>query len=208
MIIKRYAFIDVTNTKGSAKALGFSIDHQKLFDYLKKERWSCIDVYWYNGRIRNRKNENARKKIEEMGYQVKDKETHFFKKEHHIKALCPGCAKEVDFKVIQKKYPKANCDVELTVDCLELAENGAEFLIFSGDGDFRYLIERLRDKGVKVRLFSTSKQDQVGDYRFSTRLKDLLRKHDGDWIFFTELNNIKNLIKNDETATKRDGPER
>ena len=91
--------------------------------------------------------------------------------------------------------PKANCDVELTVDALELAGPESEILIFTGDGDFRYLIEKLIEKGSRVRLFSTNKQDQFGNYRLSTRLKALLALYEetGQAIF-TELNNLKHRI--------------
>ena len=91
--------------------------------------------------------------------------------------------------------PKANCDVELTVDALEVAGPEFEALIFTGDGDFHYLIEKLVEKDTRVRLFSTNKQDQTGGYRFSTRLKELLAKYEktGQAIF-TELNNVRKRI--------------
>ena len=46
-------------------------------------------------------------------------------------------------------------DIELTVDALELAETVDHFVIFSGDGDFRTLVEALQRKGRKVSVVST-----------------------------------------------------
>src|SRR5690606_6751401 len=52
---------------------------------------------------------------------------------------------------------KGNMDIELTVDALELAVEGAvdHFIIFSGDGDFRTLVDALQRRGRKVSVVST-----------------------------------------------------
>ena len=80
--------------------------------------------------------------------------------------------------------------------------------MFTGDGDFRYLIEKLIEKGARVRLFSTYKRDQFGEYRISTRLKELLSEYEasepekrGSFIF-TELDNIRNRIAKSEDDNK------
>ena len=191
----RYAFIDVANTKGSAGLLNFQIDPQCLYDYLCNEKWSCEQVFWYAGRIQNERNEKVRDKIAQIGYTIRDKDTHFFEKHYIFQEKCPKCQRESEFHVRKRKMPKANCDVELTVDALELAGPESEILIFTGDGDFRYLIEKLIEKGSRVRLFSTNKQAEFGNYRLSTRLKALLALYEetGQAIF-TELNNLKHRI--------------
>ncbi len=50
---------------------------------------------------------------------------------------------------------KGNMDIELAVDAMELAETVDHFVIFSGDGDFRSLVEALQRKGRKVSVVST-----------------------------------------------------
>ena len=50
---------------------------------------------------------------------------------------------------------KGNMDIELTVDALELADVVDHFVIFSGDGDFRTLVEALQRRGRKVSVVST-----------------------------------------------------
>lgn len=193
--MRRYAFIDVANTKGSAGLLGFQIDPQNLYDYLCNEKWSCEKVFWYAGRIRNEKNEKVREKIEQIGYIIRDKDTHFFEKHYSFEEECPKCHERSEFHVRKRGMPKANCDVELTVDALEIAGPESEVLIFTGDGDFHYLIEKLVEKGTRVRLFSTNKQDQTGGYRFSTRLKELLARYENTGqAIFTELNNLRKRI--------------
>ncbi len=198
--MKRYAFIDVHNTKSTATTLDFSIDAEKLYNYLKFDKWSCSEVFWYSGRIESEKHEKEREKIEKMGYKIKDKLTKFYKKTQTFDVKCPKCKHKHKHIDVKKGLPKANCDVELTVDCLELAEKDAEFLIFTGDGDFKYLVEKLCEKGCKVSLFSTRKPDRWGDFRFSTRYNDLLKDNK---ITFLEINNLKNRLKKDSAEEQK-----
>ena len=46
-------------------------------------------------------------------------------------------------------------DIELAVDALELAEHVDQIVLFSGDGDFRSLVEALQRLGVRVTVIST-----------------------------------------------------
>ena len=48
-------------------------------------------------------------------------------------------------------------DVELAVDMLELADRLDHVVLFSGDGDFRRLVEAVQRKGVRVTVVSTVK---------------------------------------------------
>jgi hypothetical protein len=46
-------------------------------------------------------------------------------------------------------------DIELTVDAMEIAEHVDHIVLFSGDGDFRPLVEAVQKKGVRVTVIST-----------------------------------------------------
>jgi len=192
--MKRYAFIDVHNTKSTASTLGFSIDAEKLYDYLKFKKWSCLEVFWYSGRIENVKHEKERDRIEKIGYKIRDKFTKFYKKTKKVEVECPKCKEKHIHIDVKKGLPKANCDVELTVDCLEIAGPETELLIFTGDGDFKYLVEKLLEKGSKVYIISTAKPDQCGEYRFSSRYDDLLKENK---ITFIEIDNLKYRLAKD-----------
>jgi uncharacterized LabA/DUF88 family protein len=50
---------------------------------------------------------------------------------------------------------KGNMDVELAVDAMELAERVDQIVLFSGDGDFRSLVEAVQRRGVRVTVVST-----------------------------------------------------
>jgi uncharacterized LabA/DUF88 family protein len=47
-------------------------------------------------------------------------------------------------------------DIELTVDAMELAGRIDEMVLFSGDGDFRPLVEAMQRRGVRVTVVSTT----------------------------------------------------
>ena len=46
-------------------------------------------------------------------------------------------------------------DIELAVDAMGLAENIDQMVLFSGDGDFRSLVEAVQRRGVRVTVVST-----------------------------------------------------
>jgi uncharacterized LabA/DUF88 family protein len=54
-----------------------------------------------------------------------------------------------------RRKVKGNMDIELAIDALELAPYINHAVIFSGDGDFRSLVEALQRRGVKVSVVST-----------------------------------------------------
>lgn len=51
---------------------------------------------------------------------------------------------------------KGNLEVDLAVDAMELAGHIDEMILFSGDGDFRPLIEAVQRRGVRVTVVSTA----------------------------------------------------
>lgn len=93
---------------------------------------------------------------------------------------------------------KSNCDVELSVDAIEQAAPQTELLIFTGDGDFEYLIRRALEKGVsKVEIVSYAGKDiraGITVSRYSTKLRALIAENP-DRVFYTSLKDIKDMIK-------------
>jgi uncharacterized LabA/DUF88 family protein len=75
-------------------------------------------------------------------------------------------------------------DIELAIDALELAPFINHAVIFSGDGDFRSLVEALQRKGLKVSVVSTinSQPPMVAD--------ELRRQADN----FIELDELRDVI--------------
>ena len=50
---------------------------------------------------------------------------------------------------------KGNMDIELAVNAMELADHIDQMVLFSGDGDFRSLVEAVQRRGVRVTVIST-----------------------------------------------------
>uniref|UniRef100_UPI0005581AFA NYN domain-containing protein n=1 Tax=Bradyrhizobium liaoningense TaxID=43992 RepID=UPI0005581AFA len=50
---------------------------------------------------------------------------------------------------------RRNMDIELAVNAMELAEHIDQMVLFSGDGDFRSLVEAVQRRGVRVTVIST-----------------------------------------------------
>ena len=63
-------------------------------------------------------------------------------------------AKEYTDSMGRRKV-KGNMDIELAVDAMELSDHLDHIVIFSGDGDFRSLVESLQHKGKRVSVIST-----------------------------------------------------
>src|SRR4029079_7114319 len=54
-----------------------------------------------------------------------------------------------------RRKVKGNMDIELAVNAMEIAPSVDHIVLFSGDGDFRSLVEALQRKGVRVTVVST-----------------------------------------------------
>lgn len=50
---------------------------------------------------------------------------------------------------------KGNMDIELAIDVMEMSQHLDHVVLFSGDGDFRRLVEAVQRKGVRVTVVST-----------------------------------------------------
>jgi|SRR3989344_1023825 len=197
----RYAFIDVQNTASTTqKLLGFIVDWHKLCKYLT-EKWKCDKVFFYSG-IDEGDAETAKEfeSLANNGCVVRAKTVFSYKKpDRKISIKCLGCGKET-VEVVDMGYnKKSNCDVDLTVDAMEIAGKDNEFLIFTGDGDFEYLIRKVVEKGTRVYLVSSNAGERkpgIITKRFSTKLKDLIKKNKGA-INLINIDNWKFKIKKD-----------
>jgi len=198
----RYAFIDVQNTEGTVnQILGFVIDWQKMYQYLK-EQWNCEKIFFYSGIDQDNDDKaDEHLALKNLGYEMRVKPYKIYKNpDKTIKIICPKCSNEIDHKVEGGVRWKSNCDGELSVDATNLATAGVEFLIFSGDGDFEYVIRNAVEKGVKVYVVSSSKKIKVAPRysisRFSTKLRELIAEKK-DSVFYVDIGLWKLKIKKD-----------
>ncbi|MEI7463200.1 MAG: NYN domain-containing protein [Candidatus Taylorbacteria bacterium] len=198
----RYAFIDVQNTESTvSQLLGFIIDWKKMYQYLKKD-WNCEKIFFYSG-IAEGDDEKANEylQLKTLGYEMQPKTYKIYKNpDKLIKIICSKCSNQIDYTINGGVRWKSNCDAELAVDATNLAKEGLEFIIFTGDGDFEYVIRNAIEKGVKVYVVSSPKKIRVtARYylsRFSTKLRDLISEKK-DSVIFLDINDWKMKIKKD-----------
>ncbi|KXF78026.1 labA-like protein [Paramesorhizobium deserti] len=132
-------FIDGANLYAASKTLGFDIDYRKLLKAFQK-RGYLLRAYYYTALVEDQEYSSIRPLIDWLdynGYRVVTK-----------------AAKEFTDSAGRRKV-KGNMDIELTVDAMQLTDTIDHFVIFSGDGDFRSLVEALQRKGRKVSIVST-----------------------------------------------------
>ncbi|GAB9182970.1 hypothetical protein BDS110ZK17_75570 [Bradyrhizobium diazoefficiens] len=63
--------------------------------------------------------------------------------------------KEFVDAITGRRKVKGSMDVDLAVNAMELAEHVDQIVLFSGDGNFRSLVEALQRRGVRVTVVST-----------------------------------------------------
>src|SRR5215211_1938407 len=132
-------FIDGANLYATAKTLGFDIDYKKLLKEFQS-RGTLLRAFYYTAIIEDQEYSSIRPLIDWLdynGYTVVTKAT-----------------KEFIDQTGRRKI-KGNMDIELAVDAMELAAHIDEMVLFSGDGDFRSLVEAMQRRGVKVTVVST-----------------------------------------------------
>ena len=126
-------FIDGANLYATTKALGFDIDYKKLLKEFQS-RDNLLRAFYYTAMIEDQEYSSIRPLIDWLdynGYRVVTKP-----------------AKEFTDSMGRRKY-KGNMDIELAIDALELSPHIDHMVLFSGDGDFRSLVEAMQRRGVQ-----------------------------------------------------------
>src|SRR5262249_6850161 len=132
-------FIDGANLYASAKSLGFDIDYKRLLREFQS-RGDLLRAFYYTAVIEDQEFSSIRPLIDWLdynGYTVVTKPSKEF--------VDPTGRRKV----------KANIDIELAVDAMEIAGSIDHMVLFSGDGDFRSLVEAVQRRGVRVTVVST-----------------------------------------------------
>ena len=132
-------FIDGANLYATAKTLGFDIDYKRLLKEFQG-RGTLVRAFYYTAIIEDQEYSSIRPLIDWLdynGYTVVTKATKEF------------------IDASGRRKVKGNMDIELAVDAMELAEHVDQIVLFSGDGDFRSLVEAVQRRGVRVTVIST-----------------------------------------------------
>jgi uncharacterized LabA/DUF88 family protein len=131
-------FIDGANLYATARTLGFDIDYKRLLKEFQS-RGTLVRAIYYTAIIEDQEFSSIRPLIDWLdynGYTVVSKP-----------------AKEFDDGDGRRKF-KRSMSMELVVDALELSIHIDHMVLFSGDGDFRSLVEAVQRRGVQVTVIS------------------------------------------------------
>ena len=132
-------FIDGPNLYATAKTLGFDIDYKRMLKEFQS-RGALLRAFYYTAVIEDQEFSSIRPLIDWLdynGYTVVTKATKEF------------------IDASGRRKVKGNMDIELAVDAMDLAEHIDQMVLFSGDGDFRSLVEAVQRRGVRVTVIST-----------------------------------------------------
>ncbi len=134
-------FIDGSNLYAAAKSIGFDIDYKRLLKFFS-EQSNFIRAYYYTALIDDQEYSPIRPLVDWLdynGYTMITKPT-----------------KEFTDSAGRRKI-KGNMDIEIAIDMMEMADKLDHMVLFSGDGDFRRLVEAVQNKGARVTVISTVK---------------------------------------------------
>src|ERR1700761_3808104 len=134
-------FIDGANLYSAARSLNFDIDYKKLLDEFRK-RGVLIRAYYYTALVDDQDYSPIRPLVDWLDY--------------NGFTVVTKPAKEYTDATGRRRF-RGDMDIEIAVDMLAMAERADHLLLFSGDGDFRRLVEAVQQKGVRVTVVSTVK---------------------------------------------------
>ena len=132
-------FIDGANLYAAARGLGFDIDYKKLLEVFAG-RGRLVRAFYYTALIENEEYSPIRPLVDCLDY--------------NGYAMVTKPTKEFTDAFGRRKI-KGNMDIELAIDVMEMCDHVDHIIIFSGDGDFRRLVEAVQRKGVRVSVVST-----------------------------------------------------
>jgi uncharacterized LabA/DUF88 family protein len=127
-------FIDGANLYSAAKSLGFDIDYRKLLDEFRK-RGVLIRAYYYTALVEDQEYSPIRPLVDWLDY--------------NGFTMVTKPAREYTDREGRKRF-RGDMDLEIAVDMMELTPRCDHVVLFSGDGDFRCLVEAVQRKGGRV----------------------------------------------------------
>lgn len=172
---KTAIFIDGANLSSSASQIGMRIDFKKLLTFYEKN-YDLIRAYYYTALSDNAAYKNIHSLVDWLsynGYNVISKKAKEFVSEDSVKRI------------------KGNMDCEIIVGMLEMAPHVDHLILFSGDGDFRCVVEAVQRMGKRVTIVSAARGDQ------SVTADELIRQAD----YFVDLADLRPHIGYDNNKS-------
>jgi len=132
-------FIDGSNLFAAARTLGFDIDYRALLEEFSS-KGVLVRALYYTAILEDQDFSPLRPLVDWLDY--------------NGFTVITKPAKEYIDSAGRRKI-KGNMDIEIAVDVMSLSEQLDHVVLFSGDGDFRRLIEAVQRRGKRVSVVST-----------------------------------------------------
>lgn len=179
-------FIDGSNLYAAARSLGFDIDYKRLLE-LFSSKGHLVRAFYYTAMVEDQEYSPIRPLVDWLdynGYTMVTKPT-----------------KEFTDAAGRRKI-KGNMDIELAIDMMEMAEHLDHIVLFSGDGDFRRLVEAVQRKGVRVTVCSTVRSQPP-------MVADELRRQADTFLELLDLEPViaRQVQRDDRSAAAHAGPQ-
>ncbi|HEY6433092.1 MAG TPA: NYN domain-containing protein [Acetobacteraceae bacterium] len=132
-------FIDGANLYSASRNLGFDVDYRNLLEFFRRQT-HVIRAYYYSAVLETEDYSPLKPLTDWLAY--------------NGYTLVTKPAKEFTDSAGRRRI-KGNMDIEVAVDMLELSARIDHAVLFSGDSDFRRLVEAVQRKGVRVSVVSS-----------------------------------------------------
>ncbi len=142
---KTVLFIDGANLYAASRNLGFDVDYRAMLQFFRS-RCHVIRAYYYSAVVETEEYSPLKPLIDWLAY--------------NGYTLITKPAKEFVDSTGRRRV-KGNMDIELAIDMLELADKIDHAVLFSGDSDFRRLVDAVQRRGVRVSVVSSVRSTPV-----------------------------------------------
>jgi len=132
-------FIDGPNLRSTARALGFDIDYGRLLEQFES-RGTVLRAFYYTVLVEDQDYSSARPLVDWLDY--------------NGFTVVTRTAKELVDGEGRRKL-KGSTEVAIAVHAMEVSEYVDEIVLFSGDGNFRSLVQALQRRGTRVCVVSS-----------------------------------------------------
>ncbi len=134
-------FIDGANLYSASRNLGFDVDYRNLLTFFRKQT-NVLRAYYYAAVLETEEYSPLKPLTDWLAY--------------NGYTLVTKPAREFTDATGRRRV-KGNMDIELAIDMLELSPKIDHAVLFSGDSDFRRLVEAVQRRGVRVSVVSSIK---------------------------------------------------
>ncbi len=169
-------FIDGANLHATARALDIEIDYSNL-KKIVAGKGTLLRAFYYTAIYEEQDYSPLRPLVDWLDY-------------NGFTVVTKRAKEYIDDQ--GRRKVKGNMDIEIAVDMLSLTDHVTHMALFSGDGDFRRLVEAVQRKGVRVTVVSSTvtKPSMIAD--------ELRRQADN----FIELDDLRDAL--DRKTSRRD----